>query len=93
MLLLNATRIVLEAQATSAPDGRTVALNARLQCCTLHGMREAAARGFPPEKKLKVQVPDYEQQVVGINAVLPNDVYLLFGCTDTVRPNPPRLEI
>ena len=81
--------VVLDAQATAAPDGRTVALNARLQCCTLHGLREAAAPGFPPEKNLKVQVPDYEQQLVGINAVVPNDVYLLFGCTETIRPNAP----
>jgi hypothetical protein len=81
--------VVMQAQGTVAPDGRTVALNARLQSCTLHGLRDEPAPGFPAEKNLKVQVPDFENQIVGINAVVSDDVYLLFGVTESVRPNRP----
>jgi hypothetical protein len=81
--------VVLAAQATAAPDGRTAAVNARVQLCELLAMRETPAPNFPPQKKLLVQVPDYEKRVFAINAVVPHGAPVLFGVTETSRPNAP----
>ena len=84
--------VVLDVQATASPGGPTVALHARLQLGTLHGLREVPAPGQPPEKKLTVQLPDHENEVVSINAAVPHRVDMLFGVTETERPNKPQGE-
>ena len=86
------TGVVLSAQATAAPGTHAVALNARVQHALLHRMREEPAPNFPAEKGLKVQVPDYEKHASDINAVLPHGAYVLFGMTETTRPNAPEGE-
>ena len=86
------TGVVLSAQATAAPGTHAVALNARVQHALLHGVREVPAPNFPAEKGLKVQSPDYEKHASDINAVLPHGAYVLFGMTETARPNAPEGE-
>jgi hypothetical protein len=81
--------VAVDAQATAAPDGRTAAVNARVQLCKLLAMRDTPAAKLPPEKKQVVQVPDYEKRIVSINAVLPQGTPVLFGVTETQRPNAP----
>jgi hypothetical protein len=81
--------VVLDARATPARDGRSVALNGRVTLSVLYAMNDAPAPGVPAGRKdLLVQVPDYEKQVVEVNAVVPDHAYLLFAATDSARPHP-----
>ena len=84
--------VVLDVTATAAA-APSVALHGRLQHVTLHAMREAPAPGRAPEERLVVQVPDYEKEVVSINAVVPHRVHVLFGVTETERPNAPQGDV
>jgi hypothetical protein len=82
--------VVLDARATPTPDGRFVALAGQVRHCVLHAMADAPAPNAPPNRKdLVIQVPDYETQTVRANAVLPDGGWVLFGATESIRPNAP----
>jgi hypothetical protein len=80
--------VVFSARPTAAPDGKSAAVHGRVSLTTLYAMADQPAPGVPRRPDLKVQVPDVGTETFELNAVAPDGGFLLFGVTDTKRPNP-----